>query len=75
MLEVGQIFNKNNATYCVLDLIDYDGKNYVLFSKESDKIAYIFYEILETIDGYNLVEVDDEKINFALLDIFERKED
>ncbi len=75
MLEVGQIYKKNGYTYCLIDIINYENKKYGLFSLESNKIAYIFYEIFETNNGYSLKRVNDEQLNFKLLEIIEKEED
>ena len=74
MLEVGQIYNKDGFQYCVLDFINYNNKRYVLLSRESEKITYIFFELFEFNDIFQLVEVKDEVMNNILLECFERKE-
>lgn len=74
MLEVGQIFNKDNAVFCVLDLLDYNDVHYALFSKETEKVEYLFYEIVKVDNGYTLVEVEDDELNFALFDLVEKEE-
>lgn len=72
MLEIGKTFNKNGYDFCVLDLIDYYGKKYALFSKEKDNISFEFYEILENSDGYSLILVTNEELKFNLLSMVER---
>lgn len=75
MLEVGQVFNKNDKVFCVLDIIDFNMKKYALFSVESDKLDYVFYEVIANEDGYNLNVVNDNKIIFELFNIIEGEKD
>lgn len=75
MLEIGQIFEKNNYEFCLIDIVNYENKKYGLFSLESNKLSYVFYEILESENSYNLLKVNDEQLNFKLLEIFENRED
>lgn len=73
MLEIGQIFEKNGYEFCVLDIIDYNMKKYVLFSIEAEKVEYAFYEINFINDRYNLKKIDDNLVECTLFNIFETK--
>jgi hypothetical protein len=57
--------------YCVLDIIEFNSKNYVLFSVEGDKLEYLFYEIISNNNGYNLNLVNDDLIKYNLMNIIE----
>lgn len=72
-LQVGQIFEKEGNTFCLIELLNLDGKDYALFSVESSKISYIIYEINTTDQGYNLIAVTDDSLNNRLMSIFEEK--
>ena len=75
MLSVGQIYNKNGKDFCVLDLIDYNTKKYVLMSAESDKIEFLFFTILQG-DGFiRLEQVVDKELEFTLFHIIETKKE
>lgn len=76
MLEVGQIFRKNDQIYCVIDVLDFNMKKYVLFSVESDgeeenELDYSFYEIVKNNSNFELSLVMDENINYELFKIVE----
>ena len=66
-LEVGQIFNKNGKEYCVLELLSFNNKEYVLFSVESTKLDYLFYEIISQHDDYRLNLVTDNMELYELM--------
>ena len=66
MLEIGQEFNKNGSRYCLLEILEYNLKKYVLFSVESEKIEYLFYEVFQEGKNYNFSLVTDEETKFAL---------
>lgn len=69
--QVGQVFNKNNNEMCLLELINYENKLYGLFSMESNKVTFIFYEIYDTGTNYKLLAITDDNLNNKLLSIFE----
>lgn len=71
MLEVGQTFKKNGYDLCVLDLINYDGRNFALLAVEKDKLEYLFYEMIKNDNNFDLKLVSDNETNFALFDIIE----
>lgn len=72
---VGQVFNKNGNMYCVLDLITYNLKNYVLFSVESGKQFYFdIFEINTSFDRYDLIKVNNQAIFNSVMEIFEMRE-
>lgn len=73
MLEVGQIFKRNDNELCLLKLIEYDNKHYALFSVENTKMEYLFYEVLyNTNNGsFNLTLVNDDDLNNVLFEIVE----
>ena len=73
MFRIGQVFNKDGYDFCILDLIDYNGKKYALLSVEKEQIEYLFYEIVHNEDGYELIHIYDNEIEFALFNIFENK--
>ena len=73
MLEIGQIFNKNGVEYCLLDILILDDKKYALFSLETDKLSFSFYEIIENETDYDLKFIDDQQLNFHLLELYEEK--
>lgn len=62
---------KNDYIYCVIDILDFNMKKYVLFSVESDdeednELDYLFYEIVKNNSNYELNLVTDENINYEL---------
>ena len=63
-----------NAVFCVLELLNYNNSYYALFSKETDKVEYVFYEVIKVDGGYTLLEVEDDKLNFALFELIEMEE-
>lgn len=76
MFEVGQIFNRDGYEFCVLKIFDFNGKKYILFGVEKEKIEYMFYEVLYNESGYNLRKVVDDETNFALFEFVDyNKED
>lgn len=72
-LEIGHQFNKDGIIFCVLDIIDYDMKQYALFSAEYEKLDYIFYEVNRINNDYNLKRVDDESLIYELFKIVEER--
>lgn len=72
-LEIGHIFEKNGITYCVLDILDYEGKKYILFSIEDDKLDYLFYEVEYANHEYILNLLTDELLINKLFEIVEGK--
>ena len=73
MFEEGQIFNKDGDEYCVLDVLEYEGKTFVLFSIESGKVGFSFYQVDLEGDNYNLVSVIDDNLNNILMNMYEEK--
>lgn len=71
--KVGQIFEKEGKKLCLIEIIEYSGETYGLFSVEDVKFYYIFYQLIDTGINYNLIPVLDETLNNVLLGIFERK--
>ena len=74
MIEVGQIFNRNGYTLCVLDIIDYNFKKYALISVEREKVEYKFYEVIYANSNFHLEQVVDTSIEHALFSIVESNE-
>ena len=73
--KVGQVFKKLGKVYCVLDVINYNEKTYVLFSVETGRKFYFdIYEIQEEIDSYNLLKVKEQELFNSIMYIFEKKE-
>lgn len=70
----GQILNIENNNLCLLKIINYQSKVYGLFSLETNKLVYLFYEIVDTGNGYNLFRVVDDYLNSLLLSMFEEIE-
>ena len=75
MLEVGHILKKNGRTFCVLDILEFNMKKYVLFSVEDTKLEFLFYEILPSSDGYHLNLVKDDELEFKLFELVEGEKD
>ena len=71
MFTEGQIFNIDGRECCLLGIINYDSNQYGLFSTDVEKIAYFFYQIVDTGEGYNFIYVEDEYLNCILLDMYE----
>jgi hypothetical protein len=73
-LEVGYEFVKDGSTYCLLDIINLNSKQYALFSEESknEKLNFEFYEISEDANNFNFKKVTNENTNNMLLDYIER---
>ena len=70
----GQILNIENTSHCLLKIIEYNGRVYGFFAAEADKLIYLFYEIRDNGNGYELFKVIDENLNCILLSIFEEME-
>lgn len=76
ILEVGHEFERKGKKYCVIDILELNSKRYVLFSEECSvqKMNFSFFEITETVNGYNLSKVTDDNINNMLFEKLERSE-
>ena len=68
MLEVGHEFKRNGTNFCVVDILNYKGKNYCFLSEErkNEKIDFNFYEysfdckgdsILQKVKDDNLISI------------------
>lgn len=77
MLEVGQIFKRNNSELCLLKFLEFDNKHYALFSVENTKIEYLFYEIIYNSGNgsFNLSMVVDDELNNILFEMIEVEND
>ena len=74
MFEVGKVFKKNGKDYCVLDILDYNYKKYLLLSEKGEKISFDFYEItMPDNNNYELVMVNDANLNNSLFELFENR--
>ena len=61
MLEIGYEFQRNNRTYCLIDILELNSKYYALFSIERavDKLSFEFCEITEDSTDYHFKTVTD----------------
>ena len=73
MFKIGQVFHKNGFDFCILDILEYESKQYLLCSVEKDKLEYIFYDVHYESGKYNLVQVLDQQLEFNLFELFEQK--
>lgn len=74
MLQVGNTFEKNGVSFCVLDIFVYENVKYVLISSEKDGISYEFYELIDSPQGgCKLNMVTDENLKLNLFENFERR--
>lgn len=69
MFQIGQIFNKNGIEMCVVDIIEYNMKKYLLMSQENECIDYVFYEMQKSELGYKLIKINDDELNYNLFNI------
>ena len=77
MLEVGQVFKRNDYELCLIELFIHNNVQYAMFSienmkKNDNKLNYKFYTVNYVADGYDLNEVVDEHLLFTLYDMFEK---
>jgi len=75
MLEIGKEFFMNGFSYCILDIFKYENFDFVLFSREKDKIGYEFYYYNFDGKNYNFKLVSDRDLNIRLLEFIESKGD
>lgn len=75
MLEIGKEFIMNGYNYCILDIFTFENYDFVLFSKEKDKVGYEFYYYNFDGKNYNFKIVEDKDLNFKLLKFIESKGD
>lgn len=73
MFNIGQVFKKDGQEICILDIIQYENRQYAFMSVESEKLEYLFYEIIQVNQGYNLNLVTNEDFNNILFSLVERK--
>ena len=62
MIQEGQVFNRGETKIHVLELLDFEGKKYAFMYLEDKNVMFKFYEIVDDGTGFNLTEVEDERI-------------
>ena len=71
MFEVGHVFKRNGIDYCVIDIIKYNNKEYLLLSNNVGGIDYDFYLLSKPNDSQlRLSKVTDEKLELQLMNLF-----
>ena len=73
MFKVGQVFNKNGKDYCVIDIINYMDKTFLLLSEQDDKISFFFYDVILLNNNYKLLKVKNQSLINELYSLYEER--
>lgn len=78
MLEVGQIFKRDEYELCLIKLFMYNNVQYAMFSIENmkvnvDKLKYKFYTVNYVSGAYQLNEVVEDNLLFELYYMMEKE--